>query len=191
MAQRKSATSKKYAGRDVVVVTLSTGYRLIIERLTLGEIEALNRKAEELFPAPPRPTERVTLATGDEQDVPLGAEHPLVQQWQEKLEETKNKQGEYLLQYALNEITDVEGYEGDEGHARLIAEFKPRMERLQRFGSLSPSVADNFTPYAQIIRLFLIADAPDFQAVMEAVVSAATAEVDEGIVKSKIKFFRG
>ncbi len=190
MAQRKSLTAKRYEGRDVVLVELSTGYRLIIERPTLGEIEALNRKAEELFPAPPRPTERVVLATGEDQEVPLGDEHQKVVAWRDQLNEIDNQRGMYFLQYALEQTTTVEGYEDEEGQDKLIRQFEARMDRILKFGTLPPDVS-NLSMYARVIRLFLIADAADLTAVMQAVTSATTANVDEETIRAKIRFFHG
>ncbi len=187
MAKRQSNRSRKYAGK--VTVDMSTGYTLVLDRPTLREIEALNLKAEEEFPMPPRPTEKVKSVTG-EIEVPLADGAPEVEEWKQKCSEVEAERYGHLLDYALTELVEVAGYEGKDGHDKLVEKLRARKERLLKWGKLDEKVAE-LDEFQQVLQLFIIGTADDWQALTFAVLSAMDADIDEDSIRRKVQFFPG
>lgn len=189
---------------DQLQVPLSSGYTLIVRRPTLGMIEALQTKADELYPLPEPPTATLETLTGPVRyalDIPVHFVQqfqagqvrdipPAVRSYLTEMHTAQALQWNHLLEYMLQKRVDVLGYEGDEGRAQLVAELQDDLDELREWGSLG-DWADELDEFQIVLRQFVLGDQSDWFAMTVLIGRAAQVEdIDPEEVQQRATFFQ-
>jgi hypothetical protein len=188
MAKRKRqrpANGLKTSDRPVI--SLSTGYRAIIDRPSMRFVVSIQEKAEKDFPFPNGATETLELVTGDtvtiKPDVPTDFDRMTPEQ-----KEVVGKRNEYLLEYVFNHRLEIEGYESEEDRQALVAQFADERAELEEFGVIAEDMKD-LDPWQFTLRMFIIAEAADYAAVQFAVLQAFDRNnVTEDEIRQRVNF---
>lgn len=149
-----------------IEIEMSSGYTVVIHRPPFSLLQALEDRAQELYPDPEMPTETVVLNEGasDEttKETPVLSGTPEHDAYTKAQVKVLNQRGEYTKDYLFQKRLTVKGYESADGRKKLVQLHKDDLEELREFGK----VKDDLEDYQLVMRNFVVYTMSDHQMVM-------------------------
>ena len=170
---------------DQLSVKLSSGFTLVIERPTINEIRAVQKKAESLYPMPEPPSEEIQTVTGKTYDVAAPDDD---ESHRKQVEQVIAQRLEYQLEYVFQECCYVEGYNSEEGRQELVERFAARRLRVEKWGEVPEDMRD-LDSWQYTLRMFIVADSVDYTTVTVAANHALdTSGITEDDIRQRVAF---
>lgn len=139
-----------------IELKVASGYVVIIHRPAFHMLQAVIERAQVKYPDPEVPTESVVLDEGtpDEtvKEIPLMKDTPEHDAYLKAYSGVAQKRGVYIQDYLFRHRLEVQGYEGVEGHARLVKLHEDDLAELREWGNVDGDRDD----YQLVMRHFVV-----------------------------------